>query len=115
MQAVNLALQLVDLDGTRVNLHTQTGRGLVDQIDCLVGQEPAGDVAVRQGSRGDQGAVADLHLVVGFVAALEPAQDADRVLDARLAHQDLLESPFQSGVFLDVLAVFVQGRGADHA
>ena len=40
-------------------------------------------------------------------------EDRDRVLDRRLADIDRLEAAFESGVLLDVLAVFVQGRGAD--
>jgi hypothetical protein len=32
--------ELVDLDRPRVDLHPQPGRGLVDQVDRLVGQEP---------------------------------------------------------------------------
>ena len=34
------ALDLVDFDGARVDLHAQPRRGLVDQVDGLVGQEP---------------------------------------------------------------------------
>jgi hypothetical protein len=41
-------------------------------------------------------------------------QDRDGVLDARLVHQDGLEPAFQGGVGLDVLAVLVEGRRADH-
>ncbi len=52
--------------------------------------------------------------MVRLVAALEPAQDRDRVLDRRLAHQDLLEPPLEGGVLLDPLAVLVKRGGADH-
>jgi hypothetical protein len=52
--------------------------------------------------------------VVDLVALLEPAQDADRVLHARLADQHLLEPALQRGVLLDVLAVLVQRGRADH-
>ena len=50
-----------------------------------------------------------------FVARLEPAQDRDRVFDARLADEDRLKAPLQRGVFFDVLAIFVERRGADAA
>ena len=40
--------QLVELRGHRVDLHAQLGRGFVHQIDGLVGEEPIGDVAVRE-------------------------------------------------------------------
>ena len=50
-----------------------------------------------------------------LVALLEAAQDADRVLDARLADEDGLEAAREGGVLLDVLAVLVERRGADRA
>ena len=60
-----------------------------------------------------QGRVGDPHPVVDLVPLAEPAQDGDRVLDRWLVHDDRLEAPLQGGVLLDVLAVLVQGRGAD--
>ena len=114
LQPVDRPLQLVDLDRPGVDLHPQPGRGLVDQVDRLVRQEPGGDVAVGQRRGGDQRGVGDLHLVVRLVPTLETAQDRDRVLDRRLADQDLLEPALQGGVLLDPLAVFVQRGRADH-
>ncbi len=51
--------------------------------------------------------------MVRLVALLESAEDRDGVLDARLAHVDLLEAALERGVLLDVLAVLVEGRRAD--
>ncbi len=113
LEAAHQALDLVDLDGSRVDLHPQPRRGLVDEVDGLVRQEARGDVAVRQGRRGDECGVGDAHTVVHLVALLEPAQDADGVLDRRLTDEHLLEAPFQCGVLLDVLAVLVERGGAD--
>ena len=48
-----------------------------------------------------------------LVLVLDAAQDADRVLDARLAHEHGLEAPRQRRVLLDVLAVFVERGRAD--
>ncbi len=48
-----------------------------------------------------------------LVALLQPAQDADGVLDRGLVHEDRLEAPFQRRVLLDVLAVFVERGRAD--
>ena len=53
--------------------------------------------------------------MVGLVAALEPAQDRDGVLDGRLGDQHLLEAALQRRVLLDPLAVLVERRRADHA
>jgi hypothetical protein len=98
-QPVHGALQLSISTGRGVDLHPQPRGGLVDQVDGLVGQLAPGDVAVRESGRGDQRGVLDLDLVVGLVALLEPAQDRDGVLDARLADEDLLEAPLQRGSF----------------
>ena len=95
------------------DLHFQPRRRLVDQVDRLVGQEPVGDVTVRQRCRRDQGAVGDAHAMVRFVLVLEPAQNRDRVLDARLVDIDRLEAARQGGVLLDMLFVFVERGGAD--
>ena len=109
------ALDLVDLGRHRVDLDAQPRGGLVDQVDRLVGQEAVGDVAVRQRGRGDDRRVLDAHAVVDLVALLQPAQDRDRVLDARLVDEDGLEAALQRGVLLDVLAVLVERGRADRA
>src|SRR5215211_8282565 len=96
---------LVDLGRHRRDLDRDARGGLVDEIDRLVGQEAVGDVAVRQRRRGDQSGVRDRDLVVRLVALLEPAEDGDRRLDARLADVDRLEAALERGVLLDVLAV----------
>ena len=83
------------------------------EVDRLVGQEPIGDVAVRQHGRGDERRVLELHAVVDLVALAQAAQDADRVLDGRLADQHRLEAPLERRVLLDVLAVLVERRRAD--
>ncbi len=109
------ALDRVDLDRHRVDLDAQPRGGLVDEVDRLVGQEAVGDVAVRERRRGDERRVLDPHAVVHLVALLQPAQDPDRLLDARLVHVDRLEAPRQGGVLLDVLLVLVERRRAHAA
>src|SRR5205823_4074551 len=109
------ALDDVDLGGHGVDLDAQARRGLVDQVDGFVGQEPPGDVAVGQDGRADEGGVLDAHTVVDLVALLQAAQDGDRVLDRGLADIHRLEAALEGGVLLDVLAVLVEGGGANHA
>ena len=46
--------------------------------------------------------------MVDLVALAQAAQDADRVLDRRLADEHGLEAPLERGVLFDVLAVFVE-------
>ena len=107
------ALELVDLLGHRVDLDAQPRRGLVDEVDRLVGQEAVGDVAVAQRRRGDRRRVLDADLVMDLVALLQPAQDRDRVLDGRLVDLHRLKAPLERRVLLDVLAVLVERRRAD--
>ena len=96
-----------------IDLHLQPRRGLVHQVDRLVGQEAVGDVAVRQRGRRDQRGIGDAHAVVLFVFVLQAAQDRDGVLDRRLGDEDRLEPPRQRRVLFDVLAIFVQRGRAD--
>ena len=53
--------------------------------------------------------------MVNLVALLQPAEDRDRVLDARLLDEHRLEAPFERGVLLDVLAILVERGRADRA
>ncbi len=49
-----------------------------------------------------------------LVLLLEAAQDRNRILDARLIDEDRLEAPLERRVLLDVLAILVERRRADH-
>ena len=51
--------------------------------------------------------------MVHFVFLLQPPEDGDGVLHRRLGHHDGLEAALQGGVLFDVLAVLVDGGGAD--
>ena len=115
LELADPALDDVDLERHRVDLDAQTRRGLVDQVDGLVGELPGRDVPVRQHRGCDEGGVLDADAVVHLVALLEPAQDGDGVLHRRLAHVDLLEAPLERRVLLDVLAELVERGRADHA
>ena len=106
------AFELVELGRHRIDFHPQLRRRLVDQIDRLVGKEPIGDVAVGEHGRGHERGVLDPHAVMQLVALPQPAQDADRVLDARLVDHDRLEAPLERRILLDVLPVFVERRRA---
>ena len=103
--------RLVDLGGHRVNLHPQPTGRLVHQVDRLVGQKAVRDVAIREGRRGDQRIVGDPHPVVALVPFLQSAENRDGVFDGRLLHDHGLKAALQRGVFLDVLAVLVEGCG----
>ena len=106
---------LVQLRRHGVDLDAQLRRRLVDEVDRLVGQEAAGDVAVGQHGRRHQRGVLDPDLVVRHVALGQPAQDGDGVLHRGLADEDGLEAPLQRGVLLDGGPVLVERGGTDHA
>ncbi|KJV02376.1 hypothetical protein VF34_02190 [Rhodococcus sp. PML026] len=86
---------------------------LVDEVDCLVGQEPIVDVPVGQSGGSNECTVGDRDAVVCLVAIAQTLEDLDGVLDGRLADLDGLETTLESGVLLDVLAVLVEGGGTD--
>ena len=115
LELADAPLDDVDLGRHRVDLDAQAARRLVDEVDGLVGQEAAGEVAVGEHRRRHERGVLDAHAVVHLVALLEAAQDGDGVLDRRLADEHLLEAALEGGVLLDVLAVLVERGGADHA
>src|SRR5215210_293568 len=92
----------------RHRLDARARRGLVDEVDRLVGQEAVRDVAVRELGRGLERLVGDADAVVLLVAVAEPLQDLDGVVLGGLVHADLLEAALERGVALEVLAVFVE-------
>ena len=51
--------------------------------------------------------------MVLLVALADAHQDVDGLLERRLLDHDRLEAPLEGRVALDVLAVLVEGRGAD--
>ncbi len=110
-----LALHLIDGLGQGIDLHLEPAGGLVDEIDGLVGQLPAGDVTRGEFRRGHQRGVANANAMVDLVALFEAAQDRNGVVQRRLAHHHGLEAPFECLVLLDVLAVLVERGGADAA
>ena len=103
----------VDLGGQRVDLDPQLRGRLVHEVDRLVGEEAAGEVAIGQHRGGHQRRVLDPNAVVHLVALLQAPEDRDRVVDAGLADEHLLEPALEGGVLLDVLAVLIEGGGAD--
>ncbi len=71
----DLAVDRIELFRLRIDLHAQARAGLVDQVDRLVGQEPVGDVAVRERRRPPPGPNPGCARVVLLVLLLQAAQD----------------------------------------
>src|SRR5690606_39537157 len=74
------AIYLVKLLLLGVDLHPQAARGLVYQIDRLVGQKAIRDVAVGQRRRRHQSRVGDTNPMMKLVLFLQPTKDRDAVL-----------------------------------
>jgi hypothetical protein len=52
---------------------------------------------------------------MNLVTLAQAAQDGNSVFDAGLIDQNRLEAALQRAIFLEVLAIFVKGGGADTA
>ena len=108
LHVVELALDLPQVGRRRHALDAQTGAGLVDEVDGLVGQVAIADVAVGEVGRGDDGLVGDRDPVVRLVLVADALQDLDRVGERRLVDLHRLEAALERGVLLEVLAVLVE-------
>jgi hypothetical protein len=71
------------------------------------------DVAVGELGSGLERLVGDRDAVVRLVAVAQPAQDLHRVVHRGLLDANLLETPLECRVALEVLAVLVERRRAD--
>ncbi len=109
------SLDNIDLCGKRINFDTKFARGFVDQVDGFVWQEPICEVAIRQHRSTYKCSVLNAHTMVNFVAFLQTTQNRDRCLDGGLTHIHLLKTALECRVFLHVLAILIERRGADHA
>ena len=49
-----------------------------------------------------------------FIMFLKAAQDSDGFFRCWFRHNNCLETALQGSIFFDVLAIFVQGGGANH-
>ena len=86
--------------------------GLVEGVDGFVGLQPVTHIALRKRYAGLDGGVAVTHHVVVFVFVLYIVQYLKCFLHRGGLHEHLLEAALQRGVFLYVLAVLVERRGA---
>jgi hypothetical protein len=77
---LDLGLELAVDGGRRHRLDALARRGLVDEVDGLVGQLAVGDVAIGELRRGREGLVGDLDLVVLLVAVAQALEDLHGLL-----------------------------------
>src|SRR3972149_6550510 len=100
--------------GRRALVHAHSGSGFIDEVNSLVGQEALGDVTGGKARGRLQRFVGDAQAVMFLVGSAHAAQNSNGLFHGGLVHQDGLETALQSGVALDVLAIFVQRGCADH-
>ena len=103
----------IQLRRHRIHLGADHGARLVDEVNCLVGQIPVGNIAVRERRGSNDGRIRDFHAVEHLIALLEATQNGNGVLHCRLLHEHGLEPPLKRGVLFDILPVFIECRCAD--
>ena len=109
----DFALDHVNFGRHGIELYLQTRRRFIDKVDCFIRQKAIADVAMGQNCCRDQRRISDANAVMHFVALFQSAQNRDRVFHARLINEHGLKPAFEGGVFLDVLAVFIERSCAD--
>ena len=113
LHVLDFLLQLLQIVRGGEGAQPHPGGGLVDEVDSLVGQVAVGNISGGELHGGVNGLVGDGHLVVGLVAVFQALEDFNGLVLAGLPHHDRLEPALQGGVLLNVLAVFVDGGGAN--
>ncbi|MNC12095.1 hypothetical protein D3C75_598080 [compost metagenome] len=110
---LQLLLHLLQAGRYGVGLQANLGAGFVDQVNGFVRQEPVGNIAVGELHGLNNGFVRNFYPVMGFITVAESVQNLHSLLRCRLIHSNGLEASLQSGVLLNVFAVFIQRGGAD--
>jgi hypothetical protein len=108
-------LDVLDRGGLLLERDLHARRAGVEQIDGLVGELAAGDVAGREAHRGRDRLVGDDDLVGLLELGTQAAEHDDGLLLARLVDLDGLEATLEGGVLLEVLLVLAPGGRRDGA
>ena len=70
LELCNSSPDLIEILGQGVNLHPQTGSGLVHEVNSLVGEKAIGDITVGETYGSDDRIILDTHLVVVLILLL---------------------------------------------
>ena len=84
----------------------------IQDVDGLVRQEAARQIAVGELGCGFHGLFRIMNLVVFLILGLDAGQNLDGILHGGFPHLHLLEAAFQGGVLLNVLSVLIERGGA---
>ena len=108
-----LTLQGVQGFGHRIHLRLHKACGFINQVDGLVRQETVTDIAVRKFHGSHERVVVQTHAMVRIESVLDATENRNRFLFAGLVNLHGLETAFQGGILLNVLAVFLRGGRTD--
>ena len=108
-------LGVLDRGGLLLERDLHARRAGVEQIDGLVGELPARDVAGREAHRGDHGLVGDDDVVGLLELRAQAAEHDHRDRLARLVDLHRLEAALERGVLLEVFLVLAPRRRGDRA
>ena len=109
----NLVLHLLQIRRSGQAGQADTRAGFIDNIDGLIRQVTAGNIADRQLDSGFDGLIRNLDAVVRLVLVAQTLQNLNGILGGRLVDLNRLETTLQSGILFDVLAVLVERGRAD--
>jgi hypothetical protein len=90
-----------------------SGARFVKDINGFVGQPAVSDVALSQPRGSNQSTIVNLDMVESLVGRSQAAQDFYRLLQSWLGNINRLEATLQSGVLLNVTAIFLQSCGSN--
>ena len=93
--------------------NTQASTSFVDDVDALVWLHATWDVATAEFHRDAQCFIGDLHAVMLLVLRTNALEDLEGLLGVWWFDSDRLEATLKRGIFLDVFAVFIEGRRTD--
>ena len=115
LQLHDAAFHHVNFGGHRIDFNPQLAGRFIHEVNCLVRQEPIGEIPVGKYCCTHQRVVLNPHAVVHFVAFLQPTQNCDGVLHRWFTHVHLLKAALQCGIFFNVVSVLVKCRCANHS
>ena len=120
LDRLTLDFQLFDTAGNLIqrlrygiDLQTQTGSGLIHQIDRLIRQETIRDITGRQLYGRDNRIIFDTYFMVILIFLLQTTKDGDRIQLTRLVYDNGLEPTLKRLILLKILLILIQRRGTD--
>ena len=113
LQLFDLTVERVYLFRLGVHFQTQFGCGFIDQVDCLIRQEPVGDISGRKGHGRDDSVIFDTHFVVGLITLFQTTKDRDRCGLIRLIDHHFLESTLQGFIGFKIFLILIERSSTD--